>query len=225
MESTTTDSDLADFKPSRKRRAKTSKKNEKRFCTVPMAEVEACKKPVVVKNTEKSTLWAVGVFSSWVEERNEHNQEKCPMEVLCMGDDKLLCYWLCAFVKETRRADGQRYTPRSIQMLLSGLQRFINSRKEPSEALVKLTADNPNYRELHNVLDNLYRELHFSGIGAQRKQAEVISRDEESILWEKGALSVDTPNSLLNTVFYYNGLNFVLGPAYIQLHIHTMVCI
>ena len=90
---------------------------------------------------------------------------------------------------------------------------------------MKLTADNPNYRELHNVLDNLYRELHFSGIGAQRKQAEVISRDEESILWEKGALSVDTPNSLLNTVFYYNGLKFVLrgGDEHRSLKISQLV--
>ena len=164
MESITTDSDLADFKPSRKRprRAKTSKKNEKRFCTVPMAEVEACKKPVVVKNTEKSSLWAVGVFSSWVEERNEHNQEKCPMEVLCMGpgDDKLLCYWLCAFVKEARRADGQRYTPRSIQMLLSGLQRFINSRKEPSIAAPLLwLANDCLWRLAAPVQPNFFRPL------------------------------------------------------------------
>ena len=51
-----------------------------RFVAVSEADVDASKKPIVVKNTEKATAWAVGVFMSWIEERNE---EQCPMEVLC----------------------------------------------------------------------------------------------------------------------------------------------
>ena len=54
-----------------------------RFVAVSEADVDASKKPIVVRNTEKATAWAVGVFMSWIEERNE---EQCPMEVLCCRD-------------------------------------------------------------------------------------------------------------------------------------------
>ena len=61
------------------------------------------------------------------------------------------------FVKEARRDDGEPYTPRSISMLLSGLQRFINSKREASEPLVILVNPrNPAFGELHNVVECRY---------------------------------------------------------------------
>ena len=83
-------------------------------------------------------MWAVCAFYSWLEEHNERSDEKCLPEVLCVEDKALLCHRLCIFVKEARREDGEEYTPRSISMLLYGLQRFINSKQEPHEPLVKL---------------------------------------------------------------------------------------
>ena len=174
-------------------------KAQRRFASVPTADVTASKEPIVVKNTEKATAWAVGVFTSWIKEQNERSEEKCPVEVLCSGDDAVLCHWLCVFVKEARRVDGTPYTPRSLSQILSGLQRFMNSRISPTKPKVKLTdASSANFKELHNVLETLYRELHSQGVGAFRKQAEVISRDEESLLWERGAIGVHSPLALLN---------------------------
>ena len=48
-----------------------------------------------------------------------------------------LCHWLCVFVKEVRRDDGKPYTPRSFSQLLSGIQRFINSKRAPTQPLLK----------------------------------------------------------------------------------------
>ena len=42
------------------------------------------------------------------------------------------------------------------------------------------------------------------------KSAAVICFEKEQKLWETGVLSTETPLSLFNTVFYYNGLNFIL---------------
>ena len=63
---------------------------------------------------------------------------------------------------------------------------------------------------MHQALENRYRELHADGVGTKRKQAEVISRDEEEQLWQSGILSSKSPQSLLRAVFYLNGINFVL---------------
>ena len=73
------DSDFEDMPKHKARRVC----QPQRFVAVSEADVDASKKPIVVKNTEKATAWAVGVFMSWIEERNERNEEQCPMEVLC----------------------------------------------------------------------------------------------------------------------------------------------
>ena len=174
--------------------------------------MEASKKPVEVKNTTKSTMWAVHAFYAWLGEHNEQCADnQCPAEILCMDDMSLLCHWLCIFVKELRRENGEPYTPRSISMLLCGLQRFINSKKLPSELMMKLIdSSHRSFKELHNVIEHCYRELHEQGIGATQKQADVTSREEEQALWLRGAPGTHSPLALLNSVFYYNGLHFIL---------------
>ena len=91
------------------------------------------------------------------------------------------------------------------------IQRFINSRLSPHETPVKLVdPSNREYRDLHNVLERRYRELHEKGVGTSRRQAEVISVEEEEALWRNRALGTESPLSLLNAVFFYNGMYFVL---------------
>ena len=77
------DSDFEDMPKHKARRVC----QPQRFVAVSEADVDASKKPIVVKNTEKATAWAIGVFMSWIEERNERNEEQCPMEVLCCRDN------------------------------------------------------------------------------------------------------------------------------------------
>ena len=49
------------------------------------------------------------------------------------------------------------------------------------------------------------KRLQSEGYMAQ-KQAEVLTKEDEDILWEKGILGSENPQSLLNSViFFYNG--------------------
>lgn len=64
------DHDADDFKEPVKKKI--------RFGVSTTEEVEASKKPVEVKNTNKSTMWPVRVFGSWLSEHNERPEEKCP---------------------------------------------------------------------------------------------------------------------------------------------------
>ena len=47
-------------------------------------------------------------------------------------------------------------------------------------------------------------------MGLNPKQAQIITAEEENKLWESGVLGTDSPRALLNTVFFYNGRNFLL---------------
>ena len=48
------------------------------------------------------------------------------------------------------------------------------------------------------------KQLHPSGIGVSRKQAEPITPNKEERLWQSGHLGDGSSQSLFNTVFYYN---------------------
>lgn len=84
-------------------------------------------------------------------------------------------------------------------MFVAGLQRFFSEEKGTPVRLCN--PENHVFKPLHATLDNLYRELHRSGIGTTRKRAEVVSADEENQLWTSGVLSCDTPKRLLSAVF------------------------
>ena len=69
---------------------------------------------------------------------------------------------------------------------------------------------NIDFKEPHQVLDHRFRVFHGKGIGTIRWQFEVISYSEELALWNSDIVGVRSPSTLLNDVFFYNGLNFVL---------------
>ena len=74
-------------------------------------------------NTEKSTAWALNNFEAWRKARNERNIEDiCPENIFMNEDNRFICEWLCKFITETRKSNGKEYTPRSLHLILSGLQ-------------------------------------------------------------------------------------------------------
>ena len=74
-----------------------------------------------------------------------------------------------------------------------------------------LDSDDHRFEELHDSIDNLFRELRSSGVGSDTKSAEVITKDEEAQLWEKGLLGTNSPKALFRAVFFLNGRTFVCG--------------
>ena len=206
----------------KKKRAAGSGKNQKeadnkqsRFAIMSnLDQLNVSKKALTTKNTEKSTTWALRAFNAWIQERNaviESESEKCPVDILATSDNKQLCHWLCVFVTKVRKSDGSKYTPRSISQLVSGLQRHINSKKEPQEPTICFSDPaNGEFRELHNVLERRFRGLHEQGISTATVQARVITVDKENHLWASGVLGSHHPSALLNAIFNYYGLFFVL---------------
>ena len=56
----------------------------------------------------------------------------------------------------------------------------------------------------------------------KKRQAEALAQKEEEILWEKGLLGDKTPQSLLDTMVFCNGLYFTLwsGDEHRWLRLH-----
>ena len=109
--------------------------SQKRFEILDKKSIEEAKKAFVPKNTQKVTSWAANVFDQWLPEHNELSDNKCPLDVLFKSNTKILFHWLCVFVSEVKKTDGEDYTPRSINQILTILQRFMNEKMSLEENL------------------------------------------------------------------------------------------
>ena len=67
-----------------------------------------------------------------------------------------------------------------------------------------------NFTSFKTSLDAEMKRLQSKGVGSCSKQAEILTEEEEELLWERGLLGDSTPQSLLNTMIYCNGLYFAL---------------
>ena len=78
-----------------------------RFSKLSKEELDSLSKARVPKNTESSTKWALENFRSWMSQRNECSEEKCPETLLEYMEPTSLNKWLSIFLAETRKVNGE----------------------------------------------------------------------------------------------------------------------
>ena len=151
-------------------------------------------------NTLKNNMWALKTFKEWRVTRNtRYPADPCPEEILVTDNKQILCEWLCNFISEARKANGEEYTPCSLYLILAGLQRHIRQVKVSEE--INIFQD-VAFKSLRNVCDSIFKRLHSKGIGTEAKATPVMSVNEEDVLWNKKILDLDTPIGLLQAVFF-----------------------
>jgi len=66
------------------------------------------------------------------------------------------------------------------------------------------------YADFRSALDTEMKRLKQAGIGSDKRQPEPLSPEEEELLWKKSILGDHSPQALLNSVFFFNGVCFAL---------------
>ena len=195
---------------SKRRRLSLSLKGQHRFCTASNDAIEELSKPSVPKNTATVTRWAVKNITEWFHDYNQRNKESpCPEEFLSATcSPPILNQWLRVFTTETRAKNGENYPPKTLYALLTGFLRHMRG-QNPSYPNF-LARKDPMFSEFTALLDNLFKSLRASGVGANSKHTEPITTSDEDLLWETETLNIDTPLGLLRYVFFYNGKCFCL---------------
>ena len=186
------------------------KKLANRFSVATTKEVESSSdhepRP---RNMAYSTKWALHNCTDWAKQRNSHSpEETVPPELLAAGSTEQLNKWLSFFVIETRNNKGERYPPKTIYQLLSSLLRHMRTLNPGAPNF--LEKSNHAFKKLHNIMEYLFQELSKEGVSAETKHAEIVTKDEENLVWSSGVMGMHAPKALLNAVFYYNGKNFCL---------------
>ena len=140
-----------------------------------------------------------------MDHRRSCGEEQAPDDLLLCKDADLVCRWMCIFVQETRKENGEEYQPSTIRALLAAFPRQITTNKVGFSLLDK--ADHRSC-DFHNTLDTLCASLRKKGIGATNKLAAVICPDDEIQMWESGVLGIDNPWNLACVTFFVVGLHF-----------------
>ena len=109
-----------------------------------------------------------------------------------------LQHWLSRFVLEV-------YPPNTLHHLCAGLMRHVRWNGNPSLNIFQ----DGEFADFRATLDAEMKRLQAAGVGTKKKQAEILT-EEEDLLWEKNLLGAHNPETLLDTVIFYNGLFFAL---------------
>ena len=101
--------------------------------------------------------------------------------------------------------NGSEYPPNSLHHICAGLLRHLRMSGRDID-LFKDTAFAP----FQATLDGEMKHLQSASLGSKKRQAEVITEEEEEKLWSTGQLDDSSPQQLLNIILYYCGLYFAL---------------
>ena len=165
---------------------------------------------IIPKKTTQRDNWAHNALKDWQVQRtalpDELYKETFQKELQVWTDSELN-YWIPKFIYEVRKKNGSRYPANSLVSLVSGLQHKIN--QLDSQRCVKFFRKEC-FKSVTEALDANMKLSSQSGIGIHTKSAEVLSNDEEELLWNSSQLGSDNPTCLLNTLFFLNGLYFAI---------------
>ena len=167
------------------------------------ADIENRKIASVPKGTQSRNKWAFNVFNELKLWRKIDISTE-----LSEWEDQDLCKWLPKFIHEVRKKDGTQFPNNSLYSIIAGLQHHRNTNNSVNPK-VNFFSDT-KYRKITESLDAAMKASSKEGVGNHKKQAQVITLEEEAELWEKGQLGSDTPKQIINTLFYYNGLHFAV---------------
>ena len=95
------------------------------------------------------------------------------------------------------------FPPASLHHITAGLMRHLRWNGRPQVNLFR----DCDFHDFRASLNAEMKKLQQEGVEAKKRQAEVLTEANEELMWSKGLLLGDaTPQSLLDTVIFYNGL-------------------
>ena len=93
-------------------------------------------------------------------------------------------------VVETCNNKGEYYSLKTLYQLLTHLHRHaLTVNPHTPNCLYK---NNCNFQKLHNIINNHFKALRKEGVGNESKHIEIITKDEENMLWKNGIIGLES---------------------------------
>jgi hypothetical protein len=168
-------------------------------------EVVEARKASVPKKTQTDTRYCMRLWDEWKMHRNVTSTKRVPDDITEMSRDELQ-YWMCRFVLEVRKRDGSLYPANTLHHLCCGVMRHLRQTGWHEIDIFK----DPSFAEFRATLDSEMKKTQSLGIGSKKRQAEPLTVEEEELLWQTGQLGDRSPQALVDTMLFMNGVYFAL---------------
>ena len=162
------------------------------------------KKKSIPDKTQADTKYCIGLWLEWCCHQKELTGEAIP-DLNQLSATSLAMY-LTKFIYELRKRTGEEFPPSSLVHIISGIQRHIRITSNPSIDFF----NDAEFADFRSHLDSEMKRLQRAGLGSNRRKAEPLTISEEELLWSKGALGSSSPQVLVDTILFMNGLYFAL---------------
>ena len=158
--------------------------------------------------TKRNTAWAVNVYRSWAEHRNnqietlddEYSSVPVSFDMMTV---KEVDFWLTRFILEARRVDGKPYPANTLYSIATGLMRHFKDDIKRFDLNI-LSKNDANFSSFRNALDSKMKEMTSAGIGTTKSAADPLTLADEEQLWSSGAIGFHSSQALSYAVFFYN---------------------
>lgn len=117
-------------------------------------------------------------------------------------------FWLCRFVLEVRKVNGEPYNPTTLYQICCGLLRHLRTNCNRADVNFLESSD---FHQFRSTLDSELKRLNSTGKFVEKRQAQPITAaSDEDVLWNLHLLGEHSPQVLLDTMVHLIGLYFAL---------------
>ena len=183
--------------------------NLRKFKQVSEARIKELQQNRLKRRTFAKMQWGVRAFREW---RNIRLSDPVTYDYRIYESDidmpqklnpKVFEFAMCKFIAEvTKVKDGSDYPGKTLYQMCIAIQNHLHQK-----GLKWKLVESEMFSNLRTVLDNVMKERAALNIGMVRRQANVISLEFESKLWEQGVLGEQNPDQLRDTVLFLLGIN------------------
>ena len=150
------------------------------------------------KNTTRKTASDVRLFQTFLLQQGKSN-------IIERLETNELNNLLSKFLLTVRKKDGTEYEPQTLKSYLSSLNRYLKDRHYGVDI-----QEDPAFAKVRSTLKAKQRQLKSMGKGNRPNASGPLSDAEIEQMWLNGTLGGHSPNSILNTLWLYNSLGFIL---------------
>ena len=108
--------------------------------------------------------------------------------------------WLSRFILKARKTSADEYPPKHFISHRLQSDAFSESKRQTRDLFKQRV-----FAEFRATLDTKMKRSQQTGLGSSKRKADALTQAEE-LLWTSGVLGDHTPQAILNTVFYFNGI-------------------